>query len=118
MYACGLIALNAVNSILINQFFIVASHNGMKVRVAVCSIIYRKALRLSQAALGQTSPGKVVNLLSNDVNRFDIVSLFLNAMWTAPLMTIIVAIILWQEIQWAGIIGIAIVFVVVPIQSE
>ena len=73
---------------------------------------------MSQTALGDTAPGKVVNLLSNDVNRFDIVSMFLNAMWTAPLMAMIVGYMLWVEVRWAGMVGIAIVFIVVPIQSE
>lgn len=75
-------------------------------------------MRLSQTALGDTAPGKVVNLLSNDVNRFDIVSIIINAMWTAPLMTFIAGYILWREVQWAGMFGIAIIFIVVPIQSK
>lgn len=74
-------------------------------------------MRLSQTALGETAPGKVVNLLSNDVNRFDWVSMFINSMWTAPLLTLIVGALLWTEVGWAGIIGIVIVFIVVPIQS-
>lgn len=75
-------------------------------------------MRLSQTALGETAPGKVVNLLSNDVNRFDFVSLFLNAMWTAPLATLIIGTLLWHEIGIAGLIGIGVVFIVVPIQSK
>lgn len=118
LYALGILALNAISTILVNQFFLLGFHNGMKVRVAVCSLIYRKALRLSQTALGETAPGKVVNLLSNDVNRFDMVTMFLNSMWTAPLLTIIVGILLWMEIGVAGLIGIIIVFIVVPIQSK
>lgn len=73
---------------------------------------------MSQTALGQTAPGKVVNLLSNDVSRFEWVSLCLNAMWIAPLLTIIVGCLLWNEIGYAGLIGIAIIFVIVPIQSR
>lgn len=117
-YAAGIVVMNALSALIINQFFIGGFHNGMKVRVAVCSVIYRKALRLSQTALGETAVGKVVNLLSNDVNRFDIVSMFIHSMWTAPLMALVVGYLLFIEVGWAGMIGIAIVFVVVPIQCE
>lgn len=78
----------------------------------------KKALKLSHAALEIISPGKVINLLSNDVNRFDSMSMFLNAMWTAPLLVIVVGYLLWIEVRWAGMFGLLIVFIVVPIQSN
>lgn len=80
--------------------------------------MFRKALRLSQTALGETALGKVVNLLSNDVGRFDLVSMFIHSMWSAPLMAIIVGYLLWLEAGWAGMIGILVVFVVVPLQCK
>lgn len=39
-------------------------------------------------------------------------------MWSAPLSALVVAYILYREIGYAGLIGIAAVFVVVPIQCE
>lgn len=80
--------------------------------------LIQQALRLSRTALGDTAPGKIVNLLSNDVNRFDMVTIFLHSMWSAPLLTIIVGGMLYSEIGWPALVGILIVFCVVPIQCK
>uniref|UniRef100_A0A182NL50 Uncharacterized protein n=1 Tax=Anopheles dirus TaxID=7168 RepID=A0A182NL50_9DIPT len=117
LYAGAIVFLNALSVITINQYVLGSFQNGMKVRIAVCSVIYRKALRLSRTALGDTAPGKVVNLLSNDVNRFDIVSVFLHSMWSAPLLAIVIGVLLYAEIGVAGLIGMVVIFIVTPIQS-
>lgn len=77
-----------------------------------------QVLRLSQTALGATASGKVVNLLSNDVSRFDMMTLLLNTLWTAPVLSIIVTILLWREIGGAGLAGIFVILIVVIIQSK
>lgn len=117
MYAGGICLATGINAITINHTIFNAFHVGGKIRIAVCSVVYRKALKLSTTALGETAPGKVVNLVANDVNRFDLVSIFFHHMWLAPLLTIIIGYILWTEAGIAGVFGIAAVFVVVPIQS-
>ncbi|XP_043594435.1 ATP-binding cassette sub-family C member 4-like isoform X1 [Bombus pyrosoma] len=117
LYAGGICIATAINVIALNQVVFGAFHVGARIRVAACSVVYRKALRLSKTALGETAPGKVVNLVANDVNRFDLVSIFIHHMWSAPLSTLIIAYFLYIEAGYAGLIGIAAVFVVVPIQS-
>ena len=117
LHAGGLVTLSAISAITINQYILGSFANGMKVRVATCSLIYRKSLKLSSTALGNTSVGKVVNLLSNDVSRFDIVSVFIHSMWLAPLLTIIVGILLYNEVGVPGVIGMVVIAIVTPIQS-
>ncbi|XP_071872524.1 ATP-binding cassette sub-family C member 4 isoform X1 [Bombus fervidus] len=117
LYASGICIATAINVITLNQVIFGAFHVGARIRIATCSVVYRKALRLSKTALGETAPGKVVNLVANDVNRFDLVSIFIHHMWSAPLSTLIIAYFLYIEAGYAGLIGIAAVFVVVPIQS-
>lgn len=41
-YAGAMVTLAALNGIVINHYFMGGFHNGMKVRVAVCNLIYKK----------------------------------------------------------------------------
>lgn len=42
IYASGIVLVALISAIMANQFFIAGFHTGMKVRVAICSIMYRK----------------------------------------------------------------------------
>uniref|UniRef100_A0A4W2CUZ4 ATP binding cassette subfamily C member 4 n=1 Tax=Bos indicus x Bos taurus TaxID=30522 RepID=A0A4W2CUZ4_BOBOX len=70
-----------------------------------------ETLRLSNSDMGKTTTGQIVNLLSNDVNRFDRVSImmFLHFLWTGPLMAITVIILLWMEIGISCLAGMALI---------
>lgn len=146
-YGTAIYIISVMSGVALLHYFFFGFCIGMKLRVAVCSLVYRKvwknisenvivwwefivtnylivilyvfqSLQLSQRALSETAPGKLANLLSNDVNRFEIVSLVIHPLWTSPLMTIVATYILWQETRWAGMIGLLIVFLIVPIQSK
>ena len=91
--------------------------SGMKLRVAHCSFIYRKALRLSRKAQGESTIGQMVNLLSNDVNRFDYSAFFVHYFWVGPLQLLIVLYISWSTIGPACFVGAGLVVAFVPLQS-
>ena len=76
-----------------------------------------KSLRLSQKALGQTTIGQMVNLMSNDVNRFDFSVIFLHYLWIGPIQTLITAVILYNVIGPSCLAGLAILILFVPLQS-
>jgi ABC-type multidrug transport system fused ATPase/permease subunit len=89
-----LVLVQAGAIVLAHPFFFQTYRLGMKCRVAACFLIYKKSLRLSQSALSETTVGQMVNLLSNDVNRFDQVAQMLPYLILAPLQAITVLVIL------------------------
>ncbi|CAH2099901.1 unnamed protein product [Euphydryas editha] len=84
---------------------------GMRVRIAACSILYRKILRLNRIGLSKTEPGQVINLMSNDVNRFDQAALYLHYIWMMPFVVPVVSYLVWQHIGYATLAALAVVAV-------
>ncbi|TNN61497.1 Multidrug resistance-associated protein 4 [Liparis tanakae] len=90
---------------------------GMKIRVAMCHVIYRKALGLSSESMVHTTTGQIVNLLSNDVNRFDEITLNLHYLWVGPLQATVIILFLWYEIGPSCLAGVAIIVLMMPVQT-
>lgn len=68
-YSAGIIVCSFLNALTMHALMLNNRSWGMRIRTAACSILYRKALRLSKTALINTSPGQIVNLLTNDARR-------------------------------------------------
>nr|CAD7568105.1 unnamed protein product [Timema californicum] len=80
-------------------------------------IYFLKSLKISLAALGDTTVGQVVNLLSNDVNRFDMAIVFLHYLWIGPLEILIITYLLWNDMGWSAIFGAFIMLLFIPMQA-
>lgn len=93
-------------------------HIGMCLRVACCSVVYRKCLKLSRRALVKTTVGKMVNLLSNDVSRFDMSISHLMGLVMAPVLISIVVYIMYAYVGPTGCAGIAVYIMYLPMQSK
>lgn len=66
--------------------------------IAPAGMIYRKALRLSRTALGDTTIGQVVNLISNDVGRLDVSVIHMNYLWLGPVEIGIITYLMYREV--------------------
>ncbi|XP_066562799.1 ATP-binding cassette sub-family C member 4 [Amia ocellicauda] len=116
-YATG-VALSTFGLALIHHlYFYHVQRAGMKIRVALCHMIFKKALCLNSSALGKTTTGQIVNLLSNDVIRFDEVTIFLHFLWVAPLQVAAVIALLWEEIGPSCLAGMAVLIFLMPLQT-
>lgn len=116
LYAAGVILCSMVNVSIVHPYMLSQMHVGMKMRIAACSMIYRKTLRLTRNALGDTTAGQVVNLLSNDVARLEMSILFVHYLWVGPLQVLVVTIIMYTQIGISAIFGVLFLLAFVPLQ--
>ncbi|XP_048006653.1 ATP-binding cassette subfamily C member 4-like [Leguminivora glycinivorella] len=100
-----------VTALMLNHLQLSQGAVGMRIRIACCSLLYRKILKLDRNGLSKTEPGQVINLMSNDVMRFDMVTLFLHYLWVMPVVVPVVSYLVWQHVRWATIAALLVIFV-------
>ncbi|CAH1987635.1 unnamed protein product [Acanthoscelides obtectus] len=115
-YAAGVVLCSLMNILIAHPYMMGMLHLGMKLRVACCSLIYRKSLKLSKTALRDTTAGQVVNLLSNDVNRFDVAVLFAHQLWVGPIETVVCTYFMYLQVGIAAAVGVLALIMFIPIQ--
>lgn len=100
-----------------HQYFI-TWRKGMQLRISVIAAIYQKALRLSSTCPSAVSRGKIMNLASNDVERFFLAcDMLTNLVWS-PFQAMAILAVGWLILGPAFCSGMALlVLVIVPLQS-
>ena len=78
----------------------------MRCRIACTSLVYRKVLTMSNKSLSETTTGHLVNLISNDTERFDQTMPFLPFLLIGPLKAIAIAFLVYQKLKWPGLVGV------------
>jgi ATP-binding cassette, subfamily C (CFTR/MRP), member 4 len=80
-----------------HHVFLYTWHKGMKLRIAAVASIYDKTLRLSSTHQDKSaSSGSIINLATNDVERFLMAALFINYLFWAPLQSLaVLAVGIW-----------------------
>lgn len=116
-YATIMIGLNIFNVLTVHQFIIYNIQVGMKMRIACSSLIYRKALKLSRGAMVGTTVGQIVNLISNDVSRFDF-TWNVPCLILSPIEIVIGMFLIYNHVGWIGLTGAIILLISIPIQCK
>jgi ATP-binding cassette subfamily C (CFTR/MRP) protein 4 len=101
-----------------HHVFFITWRKGMQYRIAAVASIYSKSLRLSSTHQEtNASTGKIMNLASNDVERFLLAALFMNYLFWSPVQSIAILIVGWMSLGPAFAAGFALlIFVFVPLQ--
>lgn len=80
--------------------------HGHNYQVQSCSLIYKKLLRLNQKGISQLSIGKIVNIMSNDVVRYNQFSIGMEGIM-APIVFVLSIYLMYRRIQNAAFVALA-----------
>nr|AIB06823.1 ABCC3 [Spodoptera exigua] len=117
-YAISMILANWASAFMNHHGVLYCQQFGMKLRCAVGSLMFRKIMRMSNGSLGDTAAGKVVNILSNDLQRFDLCMMFLHYVWIIPLQVAAVIYLGYLQAGTAAFIGFAaLIIIALPFQG-
>ncbi|XP_062563901.1 probable multidrug resistance-associated protein lethal(2)03659 [Armigeres subalbatus] len=116
-YAGGIVLCSLLPVMIFHHYILYIFQIGMKIRVACCSLMYKKALRITKAAGTDGLTGQVINLMSNDVSNFDTAVGFVQDIWKGPIELLVLGFFIYREIGVAGLIGIAFLLSFIPLQA-
>ncbi|XP_045495078.1 multidrug resistance-associated protein 1 isoform X3 [Colias croceus] len=117
LYAFGLLTCATAQTMLLGHYFTRMYLVGMKIRTALTSAIYRKSLRISNAARKESTVGEIVNLMSVDAQRFLELTAYLNMVWSAPLQIALALYFLWGILGPSVLAGLAVMIVLIPVNG-
>ncbi|RZB39259.1 ABC tran domain containing protein, partial [Asbolus verrucosus] len=115
-YATGILLLALFRVLIIHSCRLQLSVSGMKVRIACTSLIYRKLLRLKHDSFQKITLGQIVNLLSNDIAKFDFVFPYLHYIWIGLIQMFIAAYYLDVFLGHAATTGLGIIVMCMLLQ--
>lgn len=101
-----------------NQYFQNVMTVGLHIRGVLISSVFDHAMILSQRGRKGRSPGKMVNLVSNDAENLQRTCQNMNTAWSAPLRIIVAMVLLYNELSWAALVGFSLLAFSIPVQRE
>ncbi|KAK0202906.1 P-loop containing nucleoside triphosphate hydrolase protein [Desarmillaria ectypa] len=107
---------SVTQTIILNQYFQIAFETGMRVRSGIVSVIYAKALVLSNDERGRAS-GDIVNLMSVDATRLQDFCQFGLISISGPFQITLAFISLYNMLGWPAFVGVAIMMFSVPLNT-
>ena len=78
--------------------------------------MYRKVLKLSKSAFLKTSPGQIINLIGNDINKLEYVLTFLPYPFVSLVVICLTIFLLWTQFEYSVLIGVLTLFTIFPVQ--
>ncbi|XP_064381893.1 ATP-binding cassette sub-family C member 4-like isoform X2 [Halichondria panicea] len=116
LLAFGLVACSLAVLLLHAHQYLAAYKIGMMARTTMTAAIYQKVFSLSQVTIGRLSIGHIINLTTNDVQRFENAFLHPHIIWMAPIHLAVTLYLIYLELGWSSFVIMAFILFQIPMQ--
>ncbi|XP_065072690.1 multidrug resistance-associated protein 1 isoform X3 [Ochlerotatus camptorhynchus] len=116
-FAILLFLVAGTQTLLLAQYFNRMFFVGLRIRTALISAIYRKALIISNSARKGSTVGEIVNLMAVDAQRFMDLTTYINMLWSAPLQIALALFFLWEILGPSVLAGLAVMIILIPVNG-
>ncbi|KAL5019777.1 hypothetical protein ScPMuIL_002669 [Solemya velum] len=117
VYASSFFLVAVLQSCLFHQNFHYGMTLGMRIRSALISAVYKKALTMSNEARKEKTVGEIVNLMSVDCQRIQDLTGYLWMLFSAPLQIGLALALLYGTLGYSVLAGLAIMILLMPINA-
>ncbi|XP_038219795.1 probable multidrug resistance-associated protein lethal(2)03659 [Zerene cesonia] len=119
MYAGGIVGLMLLSAVMTHSMLLFQLESSMLLMRSCSSLIYRKLhhlnLTVDKASDGLT--GYIVNLLTIDVERFEIAAIYLIDLIRIPVESTVIVYLMFRHIGMSALLGVGFLLVVIPLAS-
>ncbi|XP_063913975.1 probable multidrug resistance-associated protein lethal(2)03659 isoform X2 [Zophobas morio] len=89
---------------------------GIRIKTSVCSLIYRKSLKLTTSKLSEIGIGRIVTIVSKDVLSIEYAIIFLNDMWIGLILFVLTSALMYSRVGIAALAGSLFLLFIIPLQ--
>ncbi|XP_065205454.1 multidrug resistance-associated protein 1-like [Planococcus citri] len=111
VYAVALFFVAFLQSLLTAQYLHRMYMVGLQIRTSLISVIYKKALRISNGARKDFTMGETVNLMSVDAERFVDLMAYMYLLFSTPVQIVLALYFLWQILGASIFAGFGVIIV-------
>ncbi|XP_076254801.1 putative multidrug resistance-associated protein lethal(2)03659 isoform X1 [Rhynchophorus ferrugineus] len=116
LYGLAIIGIELVNVLFVHNISQLVMQYSLKIRTAVSSLLFRKALKITPEALEEITVGRSITLMTKDVFAIDAALLFIKDMIVGLIQISVVTAILYQRVGTSAFPPVAVIIGIIPIQ--
>lgn len=118
MLALLMFAAQALQTILINQYFHMVYRISLQLKAQLVQMLYRKSLRITSAVKSDKGVGTIANLQSNDANKLWSLPNYLHIIWSGPFQILAVMALLVRVLGFIpAFAGLIVTVLLIPLNA-